>query len=74
MHERHRCPATGKRRYRDHKEAVRAVQGARRSREEGNHRAMAVRAYRCWTCQGWHLTSQASRATLIDPAALMRTA
>lgn len=72
MRERHRCPATGKRRYRDHKEAVRAVQGAKRSREEGNRRAQAVRAYRCLSCSGWHMTSQPDRAVLVDPVMLMR--
>jgi hypothetical protein len=74
MRERDRCRQSGKRRYRDHREAVKAVQGAKRSREEGNARAKAVRAYRCWACHGWHLTSQPERAMLIDPATLMRTA
>jgi hypothetical protein len=74
MKERFRCKAAGKKRYRDHREVVKALQGAKRSREEGNLRAMAVRGYPCTACRGWHVTSQAPPPLLIDPTTLMRTA
>lgn len=43
-----------KRRYRDHAEAVRALQSAARS----GHDYIPIRAYECDTCGGWHLSSQ----------------
>lgn len=49
-----RCPS-GKRRYRDHEEAFRALRKikARNTREK-----TPVRTYDCNLCAGYHLTSQ----------------
>jgi len=68
-----RCPQTGKLRYRDHKEAVRALhRAANASRVEremyGASRRAEIRAYRCDACGGhfWHLTSQVKRDDIVD--------
>lgn len=55
-----RCPITGKRRFRDHEEAVEALQKARnaRKRADGPTRRQERRAYECHICRGWHLTSK----------------
>lgn len=74
MRKRQRCEATGKRRYRDHREVVKALQGAKRSREEGNPHARAIRGYSCGVCKGWHLTSQIDMSALIDPVSVMQVA
>lgn len=55
--------ASGKRRFRDHREAVRALSGAMRFRIDDLQRGEATsrlerRTYFCARCQGWHLTSQ----------------
>lgn len=61
-----RCVASGKRRFRDHREAVVALQRAASQRRlaelEGvdTHRR-EVRTYECVVCRGWHLTSQPQR-------------
>lgn len=49
-----RCP-TGKRRYRDHEEAVR---GLRNVRSKDKRERTPVRTYECPKCRGFHLTSQ----------------
>lgn len=56
------CPATGKRRYRDKREAVTALHRAQNAGQlaedlglDSNRRE--VRSYQCPSCQGWHLTS-----------------
>ena len=48
------CRATKKRRYRDHQEAVRAVQSfqAKSTRDR-----VPTDAYPCDACGGWHITS-----------------
>lgn len=51
-----RSQCDGKRRYRDHDEAVRLRQ--RRETEAGH----ALRIYDCPFCNGFHLTKQAARA------------
>ncbi len=65
------CRRTGKKRWRDHAEAVRALHLASaarsavadiRSGAETDHRE--VRSYRCSDCGGWHLTSQPSLPSL----------
>lgn len=44
----------GKRRYRDHPEAMRSLRGFK----NGSRRdVIPVRAYSCDVCHGWHLTS-----------------
>jgi hypothetical protein len=49
------CPS-GKRRFRDHESAQRAV----RDISARSHRArVPVRSYECALCKGWHLTSAA---------------
>lgn len=55
MKEKQRCRRTGKRRYRDHEEAVGSLQkiGNNSTRE-----VVPVRAYECDFCDGWHVTSQ----------------
>ena len=50
-----RCP-TRKRRFRDHTSAIRALKLI-----QGSGGSLA-RAYECPLCNGWHLTSQASRS------------
>jgi hypothetical protein len=56
------CLVSGKVRFRDHREAVRALHSAARAREFScgeSHRA-ECRAYACPACRGWHLTSKAA--------------
>jgi tRNA G26 N,N-dimethylase Trm1 len=58
-----RCSVSAKRRFRDHREAVAALQQASnvrgRAREDGiETRRQEVRSYECTACKGWHLTSQ----------------
>ncbi|MGA4507263.1 hypothetical protein ACQB6R_06065 [Propionibacteriaceae bacterium G1746] len=56
------CEVTGKRRFRDHREAVQALHAARNSRKtaaelgQGSSR-QECRSYACKACRGWHLTS-----------------
>jgi len=66
------CRGTGKKRWRDHGEAVRALHQAANARRDVDRRGggastdhREVRTYRCGSCGGWHLTSQQSRAPLI---------
>ncbi len=63
--EKRRCEASGKRRFRDHREAVEALHRAATQRrwaaEDAEHsRRQEVRSYRCKACRGWHLTSMAT--------------
>jgi hypothetical protein len=56
------CAVSRKVRYRDHREATRALQRlttqAMLADELGGAHTIAVkRQYRCTTCNGWHLTS-----------------
>lgn len=62
-----RCGVSGKVRFRDKREATRAVHQAVAAR----HNAAAIgvkssrqerRAYWCSECKGWHMTSSANRA------------
>jgi len=58
-----RCAATTKLRFRDHREAITALQHASNVRgrawENGvETRRQEVRSYECTACKGWHLTSQ----------------
>ncbi len=58
-----RCDVTGKKRYRDRKEAKRVVIYARRAKEyakqQGTHtNRYEDRTYRCHDCGGWHVTSK----------------
>lgn len=60
-----RCVPTGKRRFRDHDEAVAALHSACNSRTAAAHcgtttRRRETRAYQCGACNGWHLTSQSA--------------
>lgn len=52
---RRRQNACGKRRYRDHAEAVAALRLVRAS---GGRPVVPARCYSCDRCGGWHLTSQ----------------
>lgn len=52
----HRCRC-GKRRFRDHLQAVRALHAISNRATPGDH--IPVRSYACPICAGWHLTSQA---------------
>lgn len=59
------CPASGKVRFRDKREALQALHHAvatrRLSEAEGQaSRRQECRVYACPTCSGWHLTSQAA--------------
>lgn len=57
-----KCKVTGKRRFRDHREAVKALRGAVTKRHFAEidgvptHRRER-RTYECSACSGWHLTS-----------------
>lgn len=51
----HRC-SCGKRRFRDHLQAVRALHNISNRATPGDH--IPVRSYACPMCSGWHLTSQ----------------
>lgn len=58
-----RCPRSGKVRFRDHREAVDALQTAMNSRSRAEFagfgsRRNECRTYECNMCHGWHLTSQ----------------
>ena len=58
------CFTTGKRRFRDHRYAVRALHNAARCRAEAHVHGLETirrerRSYLCEECNGWHLTSQA---------------
>lgn len=60
-----RCDASGKKRFRDRKEAKRVVINARRAYaiaiREGKHsNRRENRTYRCNDCGGWHVTSAPS--------------
>jgi len=62
---RDRCRSTGKRRFRDHREALKALQGALTARHFASNngvptRRREVRAYQCLACKAWHLTSWTS--------------
>lgn len=52
------CPRTGKRRYRDHAEAVRGLHAATAARSMGCDQRRETRVYECLACRGWHLTSR----------------
>ncbi|MBK6872735.1 MAG: hypothetical protein IPJ14_16405 [Kineosporiaceae bacterium] len=65
--DRHRatiCPATGKQRYRDHRQAADALRSRRRARQLAlalglDSARREIRVYRCpWCNGGWHTTSQ----------------
>jgi hypothetical protein len=61
------CGGSGKRRFRDHAEAVAALHCAQNSRQWAARDGMItrrreIRSYRCPMCNGWHLTSQPPRA------------
>lgn len=49
----------GKRRFRDHAEAIRSLRTIRTKGAPRNR--MPSRAYYCDHCKGWHLTSQGGR-------------
>lgn len=58
-----RCQFSGKKRYRDRKEAKRVVINARRiklsaDREGVPTRRHETRTYRCHDCGGWHVSSK----------------
>ena len=66
-----RCGATGKVRYRDHREARDVLHSAQASRALHGERSARreIRAYDCFRCRGVHLTSQeahSERSPLID--------
>lgn len=71
MNRRRVCEATGKRRFRDHREAVRVLHTAVNARSRGEDERRERRCYDCKECNGWHLTSQVNKRLLIDPAATM---
>lgn len=53
-----RCGPTGKVRYRSEnaaRESLKTLRGQRRTDPARGER----RAYKCWSCAGWHLTKQA---------------
>ena len=62
------CPTTGKVRFFDHKDAVRALHFIKGEAGYGSSKRKERRSYECPFCKGWHLTSQPDKAGLIDPA------
>lgn len=61
-----RCPTSGKRRFRDHREAVSvlhqsAIRRKRAEERQQQTRRREIHSYRCKDCHGWHLTSQPTR-------------
>ena len=59
------CP-TGKRRFKDHRQAVSALHKSATARvfaaaDNNKTRRAEVRTYRCGLCNGYHLTSKAER-------------
>ena len=62
------CPTTGKIRFFDHKDAVRALHFIKGEAGYGSGKRKERRSYECPFCKGWHLTSQQDKAGLIDPA------
>ena len=61
------CPTTGKVRFFDHKDAVRALHFIKGEAGYGSGKRKERRSYECPFCKGWHLTSQPDKAGLIDP-------
>ena len=61
------CPTTGKIRFFDHKDAVRALHFIKGEARYGSGKRKERRSYECPFCKGWHLTSQPDKAGLIDP-------
>jgi hypothetical protein len=73
-----RCRVTGKRRFRDHREATRALRSAVRSRRLAAElgcpcQRREIRAYQCECCLGWHLTSWGDAHTPPVPVATVAT-
>ncbi len=62
------CPTTGKVRFFDHKDAVRALHSIKSAVGQGLGTRKERRSYECPFCKGWHLTSQPNKTGLIDPA------
>lgn len=63
MAQRYQCP-TGKRRFKDHRQAVDVLHSAQTARffaaaNDTSTRRAEVRTYRCTKCRGFHLTSKA---------------
>lgn len=63
MAKRYQCP-TGKRRFKDHRQAVDVLHKAKTARvfaraAGSDTRRAEVRTYRCGLCKGFHLTSRA---------------
>jgi hypothetical protein len=57
-----RCPATGKVRFGEHKDATQALRQARQAAQSAARQVLPsrrreARSYRCPHCRGWHLTS-----------------
>jgi len=54
---RYRACVSGKRRLRDHQEAIELLHRCLSAAAGGNAQRRECRAYFCETCTGWHLTS-----------------
>ena len=48
----------GKVRYRDQQDALRTIRGLK---SDSRRAKVPSRAYECWTCGGWHITSRPDR-------------
>ena len=51
------CRVTGKKRFRDHRSAVRALHLIAAVRDDGSETHHERRSYFCYACKGHHLTS-----------------
>ena len=65
------CPTTGKVRFFDHKDAVRALHVIMGKSGHGSDKRRERRSYECPFCKGWHLTSQPDKQGLVDPVQLV---
>lgn len=64
------CPASGKVRFRDQREAVRALYVCSNERQRAAERGVEsrrreCRTYYCDDCRGWHTTRQENRPRLL---------
>jgi hypothetical protein len=73
------CRTTGKVRFRERKDVKLALRHADRRRSQARLDDVAcsrreVQGYRCSECDGWHLTSQPTRAVRLVPVVASRVA
>lgn len=65
------CPRTGKVRFFDHKDAIKALHVIMGKPDHESDKRRERRSYECPFCKGWHLTSQPHKEGLVDPVQLV---